>query len=100
MTKLRIEKFSDSKLLLVSLVMLFLGLYLIGDGIGSIIIYNQQRSIEHIPRLMRASVGGFIIFYVIGMSLTWNIAKRYWWLLIIIVVSAILTSYLIYVITM
>ena len=100
MRKLRIEKFSDSKLLLVSLVMLFLGMYLIGDGIGSIIIYNQQRPIEHVPRLMRTSVGFFIIFYVLGVSLTWDIVKKYWWLLIIVVASSILASYLIYVITM
>jgi len=100
MKKLRIEILRGRRLLLVSLVMLFLGLYLIGDGIGSIIIYNQQRLIEHIPRLMRALVGGFIIFYVLGVSLTWRIIKKYWWLLIIVVASAILTSYIIYVITM
>jgi cell division protein FtsW (lipid II flippase) len=100
MRKLRIEILRGRKLLLVSLVMLFLGLYLIGDGVGSIIIYNQQSSIEHVPRLMRAAVGGFIIFYVLGVSLTWDIIKKYWWLLIIVVVLAILTSYLIYVITL
>jgi hypothetical protein len=100
MKKLRVEKLRGRKLLLVSLVMLFLGLYLIGDGIGSIIIYSQQRLIEHVPRLMRATVGGFIIFYVLGVSLTWEIVKKYWWLLIIVVLSAILASYLIYVITM
>jgi hypothetical protein len=100
MRKLRIEILVGRKLLLASLTMLLLGVYLIGDGIGSIIIYNQQRLIEHVPRLMRALVGGFIIFYVLGVSLTWDIVKKYWWLLTIVVASAILTCSLIYIITM
>jgi hypothetical protein len=33
------------------------GLYLIIDGIGSIVIYRNQTSKEHIPRVLRAGVG-------------------------------------------
>jgi cell division protein FtsW (lipid II flippase) len=100
MRKINNETFIDRKLTFISLVMLFFGLYLIGDGVGSIIIYNQQRIIEHVPRLIRVLVGCFIIFYVLSIPLTKSIIKKYWWLLIIVVASAILASYLIYIITM
>jgi hypothetical protein len=63
-------------LLLVKLGLALGGLYLIGDGVGSIIIYSvpllgerKQLWYEHVPRITRAGWGAFFLALAIALEL-------------------------------
>ncbi len=43
-------------------IMILFSLYIICDGIGSILIYNHQTFIEHVPRTIRTIIGLMILF--------------------------------------
>ena len=43
------------------LLFTIIGLYLVIDGIGSIIVYIKQSWIEHVPRLARALAGALVL---------------------------------------
>ncbi len=49
------------------------GLYLIGDGVRSIVQFRDQSIVEHLPRLIRISLGIFIFFtsFIPGVVLLW-----------------------------
>jgi hypothetical protein len=41
--------------------MIILSLYLVIDGVGSIVIFRKQAWYNHIPRLIRAGIGLFLL---------------------------------------
>lgn len=60
----------DQKIMRLELLILIVtcGLWNIGDGIGSIIIYRKQTLKEQVPRVVRVIVGGLILslYFLIG----------------------------------
>jgi len=49
------------------------GLYLIGDGVRSVVKFRDQSIIDHTPRLIRILLGLFILFsnFIPGIVVLW-----------------------------
>jgi hypothetical protein len=51
------------------LMVLLLGLWVVADGAGSIIVYWGQSPLEHLVRLLRISAGLALIYLSVGRAL-------------------------------
>ena len=71
-----VGKIKMEKLKQLRVVIFFIGLYIIADGIGSIMMYPTQPMIpDHMVRVFRMIVGGLIIMFN-EMIVTVLIKKR------------------------
>lgn len=62
LTLVKIKKVLENPVLL--LVAFIFGLWVIADGVGSIIVYWSQTSVEHLVRLIRIVAGVYLVAFV------------------------------------